>query len=1016
VNAPQPSLTALLRDGLRTGAATLWIDDEGAMRRDEFAALVVAQVSLLRRQGVKPGERVVLHGVASRELAAMLAGCLLEGVVAVPVDAALPPVRKQAMLDASAATLAIEFAMRSPLGADGIRHIAGASSPQAGWTLDDLGLPEIAPDAGCYIFFTSGTTGRPKGILGRRGGLAHFLAWEAGMLGLQPGDRVGVLTRLSFDVVLRDLLLPIVAGVTGCLPPADAPPTPAGMPDWLARMSVSVLHAVPSLAQACLAALPAGARNGTLRHTLFAGEPLGGALVGRWRAAFPSSAVYNLYGPTETTLAKFCARVPDPAPEGIQCCGLPLPGVDVRILDEALQPLGPGELGEVAIRTVHRSLGYLDPEEPSAARFIVLERQPAYLSGDLGFLDAQGALHLRGRKDHQVKILGTRIEPAGVAAVLQSHESVTDAAVVCVTNEEGGAQLVGYFSTQADAQAVRRSLRPFLAERLPAAAIPSHLIALDALPLTPNGKLDRARLPVPPPRADTAASACEADAGEFALGVAAAIALVLRQSHVGIDEDFFALGGDSLAAMRLCAELEARFGVHAQPLLLMHAPTARELARQLQEADSAAPAPIPPAPRTRWFALSPQQRRYFRTFCAGGNRNWCNMVALFELPDGVDAYSVGRALTEIALRHDSLCLRFGHDEEGAMRQSIVPTEDLPVALCDLGALDAEALARRIDALRMAEGEAEIALFSDAPLFRATLLVLPGGRRRLLWTVHHLVSDGTSQGLLGRELAARLAGRPWTTDAPPSIRDIAAWAGARNASAQAARSHFRELLAAPYRHRYLPDKLRCDDPQRCHAMEAAVRGTLRDAVVAAARRLKCTPYVLYVAAYFRWLAALTECDDLIVVTPLAGRAHPQVAQAIGDFINLVPLRVTELGALSPGQLVERVRDGIALAARHQDFQFDQMLDELGLPFDADRNPLTGFSLNFMPQADGDAPALATLRHADRGYRLKYDLLMLIRGWHDATHVEFQYRAGLLSPSEIEECFTDYCSHLEALSHA
>ncbi|WP_432726894.1 AMP-binding protein [Variovorax sp. W6] len=1013
MNARQPSLTALLRDGMRTGAATLWVDAEGSMRREEFAALVVAQVALLRRHGMKPGDRVALHGTASRGLVAMLVGCLLEGVVVVPIDAALPRARKQAMLDASTPALAIDFAKQAPLEATGVACIPGELSPQPGWTLDDLILPETAPDAGCYIFFTSGTTGSPKGILGRRGGLAHFLAWEAGMLGLQPGDRVGVLTRLSFDVVLRDLLLPVVARVTGCLPPEDSPMTPAGMPGWLATMAVSVLHAVPSLAQACLAGLPAGARNDTLRHTLFAGEPLGSALVERWRAAFPASEVYNLYGPTETTLAKFCARVPTPAPEGIQCCGLPLPEVNVSIVDEALRPLGAGCLGEVAIRTVHRSLGYLDPAEPSATRFVVLDAEPAYLSGDLGFLDDNGALHLRGRKDHQVKILGTRIEPAGVAAVMQSHESVTDAAVLCVTSEEGGAQqLVGYFSTQADAQAVRRSLRPFLAERLPAAAVPSHLVALDALPLTPNGKLDRARLPAPPLRADVD----PADADELALGVAAAIARVLRQAHVGVDDDFFALGGDSLAAMLLCAELEAQLGVHAQPLLLMHAPTARELAQHLRTADAAAPAPIPPTPRTRWFALSPQQWRYFRTFCAGGNRNWCNMVALFELPDGVDTYAVERALTEIALRHDSLCLRFDLDEEGVVRQSIVPTADIVVPHLDLGALDATALAHRIDALRVAEGEAEIPLFADAPLFRATLLALPGERRRLLWTVHHLVSDGTSQGLLARELAARLSGLPWATPAPPSMRDIAAWAHASAAAAQDAHAHFRALLGPPYRHRYLPNKLPCDDPQRCHAIEAALPGPLRDAVGAAARRLKCTPYVLFVAAYFRWLSALTGSDDLVVVTPLAGRAHPQIAQAIGDFINLVPLRVSRLGTLPARQLIENVRDGIALAARSQECQFDQMLDELGLPFDADRNPLTGFSLNFMPQGTGDAPALATVRHADRGYRLKYDLLMLIRGWHDATHIEIQYRAGLLTRAGIEVCFTDYCAHLQELSHA
>ena len=1013
MNARPASLTALLREGLRIGATTLWIDTEGLMRRNDFASLVVAQAMLLRQHGIKAGDRVALHGAASRGLAGMLVGCLLDGVIAVPIDAALPRARKQAMLDASAPAMAIDFAAHAPLDASGITRIAVGLSAQPGWTLDDLRLPEISPDAGCYIFFTSGTTGRPKGILGRRGGLAHFLAWEASMLGLEPGDRVGVLTRLSFDVVLRDLLLPIVAGVTGCLPPTDGSMTPAEVPAWLSAMSVSVLHAVPSLAQACLASLPANDRNTALRHTLFAGEPLGSALVARWRRAFPQSAVYNLYGPTETTLAKFCARVPDPAPEGIQCCGLPLPGVGVTIVDDALQPLGTGSLGEIAIRTAHGSLGYLDPAEPSATRFIVLDDQPAYLSGDLGFLDSDGVLHLRGRKDHQVKILGTRVEPAGVAAVLQAHEAVSDAAVVSITNEEGGAQLVGYFCTSEDALAVRRSLRPFLAERLPAAAIPSHLIALDALPLTANGKLDRACLPAPPPR-DT--STTPEDADDLTHELADAIARVLRQAHVGADDDFFALGGDSLAAMQLCVDLEARFGVHAQPLLLMDAPTARELAQHLRRTEPAAPAPIAPAPRTRWFALSPQQRRYFRTFCAGGNRNWCNMVALFELPDGVDAYAVGRALTEIALRHDSLFLRFGLDEDGVVRQSIVPTADVQVAHCELGMLDAAALEPRIDALRVAEGETEIALFADAPLFRATLLALPEAKRRLLWTVHHLVSDGTSQGLLARELAARLSGRPWIADAPPSIRDIAAWANAQGAGAQDARAHFHTLLGPRYHHRYLPNQLRCADPQRCQALEALLRTPLRKAVGIAARRLKCTPYVLFAAAYFRWLAALNECDDLVVVTPMAGRAHPRIAQTIGNFINLVPLRVAGLGALPARQLVESVRDGITLAARHQACQFDEVLDALGLPFDADRNPLTGFSLNFMPQDTGDAPALAAARHADRGYRLKYDLLMLIRAWHDATHIEIQYRAGLFTQAGIEDCFTNYCTHLEALSDA
>jgi mycobactin peptide synthetase MbtE len=992
------SLTQLLVHGLRHGHAEMLVQaDARRVTRSEFEQRVVAQIERLRGHGAMQGTRVLLHGVAAPSLVAMLVACLLEGLVVVPVDATLPAQRKQAMVQAAAPALSFDFTQDE----------AEFSSCTPGLCLSDMVLPQVAQDAPCYVFFTSGTTGRPKGIVGRRGGLAHFLAWEAGMLGLVPGERVGMLTGLSFDVVLRDLLLPIVAGVTGCVPPQGGVRSPAQVLEWLAGMQVSVMHTVPSLAQSYLAARPAGFRNDVLRHTLFAGEPLTGALVERWRVAFARSAVHNLYGPTETTLAKFWALVPDPAPEGIQSCGMPLPQTSVRIVDEELAPVPDGQLGEVLIRTAHRSLGYLDPPEPSARNFVEHEGVPGYLSGDLGWLDAQGALHLRGRKDHQLKILGTRIEPVGVAALLQAHPDVDDAAVVCVTGDAGDARLVAYFTTASDAEAVRRRLRPYMAERLPAAAVPSRFIALDALPVTANGKLDRSRLPAPasaPPDAQPPEDA-------LAQAVADAMAAALGVEQVGAADDFFALGGDSLAAVQLCIELETRSALHLQPADLLHAPSPNEIASHLRAHGGKAPEPIPAAPRTTWFELSPQQRRYFRTFCAGGNGNWCNMVAVFDLPPATGRHALQHALAEIALKHNSLRLRFAQDERGTVMQSIDPGADFDVRVCDMSAEAHTRLAATIEALRIAEGEQAIALFGLGPLFRATLLLLPNDARKLLWTVHHLVSDGTSQGLFAQELAAQLTGDK--TEVPPSFRDMAASARYRP-GLDAARAYFRALMSPPYAPRYLPPMVECADPQRCLALETSLPAPLRAMLRSAARRQRCTPYVFFVAAYFRLAASLARREDIAIVTPLSGRAHPQIARAIGDFINLVPLRLMQVHRLPPRELLAAVRAQIEGAAAHQAWQFDELLDDLGIAFDPDRNPLTGFSLNFMPsKATGSA---AALRHADRGYRLKYDLLFLVRDHSDVTNLEIQYRAGLLSPAAVERVAEEYSHHLEVLCHA
>ena len=288
-------------------------------------------------------------------------------------------------------------------------------------------MPSVAPDDPAYIFFTSGTTGKPKGVLGRHKGLSHFLQWQRETFGIGSADRAAQLTALSFDVVLRDILTPLTSGATLCLPDDPEDFGPDRVIDWLERESITMLHAVPSLAQFWLShASRRDARRHGPRYVFFAGEPLLDTLVRRWRELLPvTGEVVNLYGPTETTLAKCCYRVPaEGMTPGVQPVGQPMPQAQALVLTEGNQLCGIGESGEVLIRTPFRSLGYVNATEENESRFVPnFFRADAadllYRTGDRGRYRPDGLLELTGRIDNQVKVHGVRIEPEEIEEVLE---------------------------------------------------------------------------------------------------------------------------------------------------------------------------------------------------------------------------------------------------------------------------------------------------------------------------------------------------------------------------------------------------------------------------------------------------------------------------------------------------------------------------------------------------------------------------------------------------------------------
>ncbi|HLE04353.1 MAG TPA: amino acid adenylation domain-containing protein [Anaerolineales bacterium] len=545
----------------------------------------------LREGGLNPGEVVALVGQRSCELVAGMLGVLIAGGVFLLIDPDWPRLQIETMLRQADVKHVLKVG-RPGIDLQWLGELAGlravdarADSPLKRVSPESISkeFPVPRPNDPAYIFFTSGTTGSPEAVLGCHKGLGHFLIWQRETFQVGPGDRCSQLTGLSFDPILREIFLPLISGARICLPGADLSPASEKVLAWIDRERITVLHAVPSLVESWLARRHPRPKLRGLRWVFMAGEPLHDSLVQAWRREFPlAKAIVNLYGPTETTLVKCYYVVPTPSSPSIQPLGVPLPATQVLILNPREALCGVGEPGEIVLRTPFRTLGYLRKDSPRRSSFrpnahTADPNDLLYWTGDRGYLRSDGMIGFLGRMDDQVKIHGARVEPDGVTAALSQLPGVLACIVVPVKDQRGVNSLVAYVVVEDRALTADR-MRAQLAEKLPAAMVPTSFVFLEKLPLTRNGKVDRDALPPPiaPEHAGRSGPVLPRDRLERKLVRIWEALLEVRP--IGVRDDFFDLGGHSLLAVRMFSEVERvtkrRLAVRA----VFEAPTVERLA------------------------------------------------------------------------------------------------------------------------------------------------------------------------------------------------------------------------------------------------------------------------------------------------------------------------------------------------------------------------------------------------------------------------------------------------------
>jgi amino acid adenylation domain-containing protein len=575
---------------IQAGGVT-WTYAELARRAHQLAQMLV-------RSGVEKGTVVAVSGTRSFGLLASMVGVIWSGGVLLNLDRSLPASQQQLMLRESKASCVL-YAGAPSQAQDWLRGQLPLIyvEPESGGAVDPAGtaapqeatdLPEVTPNDPAYLFFTSGSTGVPKGVLGSHKGLSHFLKWQRQTFGIGPQDRCAQLTGLSFDVVLRDIFTPLTGGATLCIPDEGALLDPASLLPWMERERISVIHTVPSLAQVWLKGTPPGISLRTLRWVFMAGEPLSEKLVRKWRQAFPDSGeIINLYGPTETTLAKCYFQVPGEPLPGVQPVGWPMSETQALVLAENNRLCGIGEPGQIVIRTPFRSLGYVNASQENRRRFVKNpyrddDQDVIYYTGDRGRYRPDGSLDILGRVDHQVKLRGVRIELGGIETVLGEHPAVWQTVVLLREDSPGEKRLVAYVVVKPDQDPKSADLRQFLKQKLPDPMVPSAFVFLETLPLTANGKVNRRALPAPDrarPDLEPTFVTPRTPVEEVLAGIWAEI---LDVHPVGIHDDFFELGGHSLLATQVISSVRDTLLVELPLRALFDHPTVAGLAESVE--------------------------------------------------------------------------------------------------------------------------------------------------------------------------------------------------------------------------------------------------------------------------------------------------------------------------------------------------------------------------------------------------------------------------------------------------
>ncbi|MCT8278696.1 non-ribosomal peptide synthase/polyketide synthase [Xanthomonas translucens] len=977
--------------------------------------------------GVVPESRVAVCLPRSIDLIVALLAVLKAGAAYLPLDSDVPPARLDTMLaDARPRVLLAHRETAALLVQCDDRHSVLLDADAALWACASTQAPKVALHSQhpAYVIYTSGSTGKPKGVINTHAAIDNRLQWMQQELQLQPEQRVLQKTPVGFDVSVWELFWPLRVGARLVLAEPGGHKDPSYLIDLIEQARIDAVHFVPSMLRAFLEALPDGA-CASLRRIVCSGEALQADLAHAARERLPQARLYNLYGPTEAAVDVSVWQCTEADTHSVPI-GRPIANTQLHVLDAQRQRSPIGVAGELQIAGVQLARGYLGRPDLTAERFVPdpFAEQPGqrmYRTGDVARWRADGALEYIGRNDHQVKLRGVRIELGEIEAALRGCDGVRDAAVLLRQDNTNKPRLVAYVVGETEVLAAD-ALRTQLAARLPDAMLPSAYVPLDALPLTPNGKLDRHALPAPDADA-LATQTYVAPEGEREILLAALWRDLLDVEQVGRHDSFFALGGHSLLAVRLISRIRAALGLELPLATLFAQPRLADLAQALDSAAASTLPAIVPAERSAPLPLSfAQQRLWFLAQLDAQADLAYLMPNGLRLRGRLDRHALRQALDRIVARHETLRTRIALHQDDPVQIIESDTIGLRLREHDLsGHPEPET-----ELLRLAEQETRTPFdLAHDTLARGRLLRLGENEHVLLVTLHHLVADGWSMGVLVQELgtlyAAFAQGRPdplpplpiqyadyslWQRrwlDGPLLQRQLDFW-----------RDHLQDAPALLELPTDRPRPARQD--ARGDTLPFALDAELSAALTALSQRHGTTVFMTLLAAWGVLLARLSGQEQVVIGTPVANRARSELEPLIGLFVNTQALRIDLRGQRSFADLLGQVRATALAAQAHQDVPFEQVIEALNPARNLAHHPLfqVMFAWQNTPSVALELPDLHL--HSVQGASpiSKFDLELALHERDGAIVGTLGYATALFERSTVQRFLASFVHLLRAMS--
>ncbi|NEQ20441.1 MAG: amino acid adenylation domain-containing protein, partial [Microcoleus sp. SIO2G3] len=992
----------------------------------------------LQQLGVKPETLVGLYVDRSLEMMVGLLGILKAGGAYLPLDPALP---KEALAfrlqDAQAPILLTQQRLVETLPAQTAQVVCldthwdviarhSEANPKSDVTSENL----------VYVIYTSGSTGRPKGVAIEHQQLLNYVNAITDRLNLPTGAHFATVSTLAADLGNTTIFSSLCTG--GCLHviSAERATDPAALAEYCGKYPIDCLKIVPSH----LAALLASSFSQSIlprKRLILGGETASWELIERVRQLAPECQIFNHYGPTETTIGVLTYPVTSLQGKTVPL-GRPIANTQVYVLDEQLQPVPIGVSGELYIGGAGLARrGYLNQPELTAERFIPNpfnnsknpksdpplpplkkggiqnpKSERLYKTGDKVRYLPDGNIEFLGRIDRQVKIRGFRIELGEIESVLSQHPSVREVVVSARDDESGQRYLVAYVVPSQDSACAVDELRCTLREKLPDYMVPSTFVKLKALPLTPNGKVDHQALPAP--------DRIECDRVDPLVTPRTLVEEILAQiwaeslgiEQVGIHDNFFDLGGHSLLATQVVSQVRETFQVELRLRRLFETPTVAGLAEHIETAiGTGQKLEISPIDRVSRDAVLPlsfaQQRLWFLDQLEPGNPFY-NISRVIHLNGSLNVAALEQSFNEIGRRHEALRTSFALIDGQAV-QVVAPALNLTLPIVDLSELPDTERDAKVQQLARLEAQASFDL-THCPLLRVTLLRLREEEHMLLFTIHHIISDGWSAGVLIREVATLY--ESFCTEKPSPLpelpiqyADFAVWQRQwlQGEVLESQMTYWKQQLGGSLPVLELPT----DRPRSAvrtfkgRTQSWQFSQELTQELKALSRRESVTLFVTLLAAFKTLLYRYTGQEDVLVGSPIANRTRRELEGLIGSFVNTLVLRTDLSGNPSFQELLSRLREVALSAYTHQDLPFERLVEALHPTRNLSHTPLfqVMFVLQNAPIEALELPGLSLDMLEVDSETARFDLTLTLTETEQGLNGALEYNTDLFDAATI-----------------